>query len=129
MHSSRGFVRAARVSAGYNAGPTTARMDSMPMDQDLKKRLRGIGHRLHPLVTVAGNGLSEGVCAEAERALADHELIKVKFAVNDRDERRQLVREFCARLGAQPVQEIGKVLLVYRPNPEADPRLSNLRRQ
>ena len=99
------------------------------MDQDLKKRLRGIGHRLHPLVTVAGNGLSEGVCAEAERALADHELIKVKFAVNDRDERRQLVREFCARLGAQPVQEIGKVLLVYRPNPEADPRLSNLRRQ
>ena len=99
----------------------------MSLDQDLKKRLRGIGHRLHPVVTVAGNGLSEGVCAEAERALSDHELIKVRFSVADRDERRAMTREFCARLGAQAVQEIGKILLVYRKNPDADPRLTNIK--
>ena len=40
----------------------------MPLDPELKKRLRGIGHALHPVVTVAGNGLSDGVRAELERA-------------------------------------------------------------
>ncbi len=98
----------------------------MPLDAELKKRLRGIGHGLHPVVTVAGNGLSEGVCAELERALHDHELIKVKLAVAERDQRRRLGAAICARLHAEPVQEIGK--LIYRRNPEANPRLSNLHR-
>ena len=99
----------------------------MPLDADQRKRLRGIGHRLHPVVTVAGKGLSEGVCAEAERALTDHELIKVRFSIADRAERRRAAQEFCARLQAEAVQEIGKVLLVYRRNPDAERRLSNLR--
>jgi len=100
----------------------------MPLDTEQKKRLRGIGHGLNPVVTVAGKGLSEAVCAEAERAIGDHELIKVRFAMEDREQRRQLAAELCARLGAEAVQSIGKVLLLYRPNPQADPRLSNLRR-
>ena len=100
----------------------------MPLDQELKKRLRGIGHHLHPVVTVAGNGLGAGVCAEAERALSDHELIKVRFAIADRERRRALAQEFCLQLHAQAVHEIGKIVLVYRANPDADPRLSNLRR-
>lgn len=101
----------------------------MPLDAETRKRLRGIGHALHPLVTVAGNGLSEAVCAEVERALSDHELIKVRFAIPDRELRRQLVLQLCTRMAAQSVQEIGKVLLVYRHNPDADPRLSNLKRR
>jgi len=101
----------------------------MPLEPELKKRLRGIGHALHPVVTVAGNGLNDGVRAELERALRDHELIKVKLALPDRDERRRLAAELCAALGAETVQEIGKVVLVYRRNPEPDPRLSNLLRQ
>jgi RNA-binding protein len=42
--------------------------------QDMRQ-LRAIGHKLKPVVTVAGNTLSEGVTAELERALDDHELI------------------------------------------------------
>ena len=49
-----------------------------------KKYLRSLGHRLKPVVTVAGNGLTETVLAELNRALGDHELIKVKLAVGDR---------------------------------------------
>jgi RNA-binding protein len=100
----------------------------MPLERELEKRLRGIGHALHPVVTVAGNGLSEGVRAELERALQDHELIKVKLALPDRAARKRLAAEMCTALGAQIVQEIGKVVLIFRRNPEADPRLSNLRR-
>ena len=33
------------------------------------KQLRAIGHKLKPVVTVAGEGLSEGVMAELEREI------------------------------------------------------------
>lgn len=114
---------------GYNGRPRNSPgPDSMPLDPELKKRLRGIGHTLHPVVTVAGNGLSDGVRAELERALHDHELIKVKLAVPDREARRALAAELCAALRAQVVQEIGKIVLVYRRNPQPDPKLSNILR-
>ena len=45
-----------------------------------RKQLRAIGHGLNPVVMVADKGLSEGVMAEMERALSDHELIKVRPA-------------------------------------------------
>ncbi len=99
----------------------------MPLDADFRKRLRGIGHRLNPVVTVASKGLSDAVYAEAERALSDHELIKVRFSIPDRDERRAAIAAFCAHTGAESVQEIGRIALVYRPNPNADPRLSKVR--
>ncbi|MBK6287563.1 MAG: YhbY family RNA-binding protein [Gammaproteobacteria bacterium] len=99
----------------------------MALDPENKKRLRGIGHALHPLVTVAGKGLSESVCLEAERALHDHELIKIRFALPDRNARRALAAELIDKLGAELVQEIGKVILIYRRNPKAHPKLSNLR--
>jgi RNA-binding protein len=67
------------------------------------------------------------VYAEAERALSDHELIKVRFSIADRVERGAAIMAFCEHTGAQSVQEIGKIALVYRHNPDADPRLSNLR--
>jgi RNA-binding protein len=93
-----------------------------------KKTLRGIGHRLQPVVTVAGKGLSESVDEALEIALTDHELLKVKLAIDDRALRRSTLRELCARHEAELVQEIGKVALIYRRNPDADPRKSNLAR-
>ncbi|TFT47959.1 YhbY family RNA-binding protein, partial [Proteus mirabilis] len=38
-----------------------------------------------PVVMIGNNGLTEGVLAEIEIALAHHELIKVKIAGEDRD--------------------------------------------
>lgn len=63
----------------------------MPLTADRKKALRSLGHNLKPVVTVAGNGLSEGVMEELERALEDHELIKVKLMIADREVRHQVV--------------------------------------
>ena len=58
------------------------RLVYMPLSTALKKQYRTIGHNLNPIVTIAGNGLSEPVLAELDRALDDHELIKVKLAIN-----------------------------------------------
>ena len=93
-----------------------------------KKRFRQIGHQLNPVVTIAQKGLSENVREEVERALADHELIKIKIAGSDRTQKQQLTRQICADFRAECVQSIGHVLLLYRAAAKPDPRLSNLKR-
>lgn len=97
------------------------------MNQKLKKKLRAIGHGLKPVVTVAGNGLSENVLAELNRALDDHELIKIKIA-GDREERAVVIAELEALDSTEVVQKIGGVALIYRPSREPKPGLSNILR-
>lgn len=92
------------------------------------RQLRAIGHNLKPIVTVAGNGLSDAVRLEIERALDDHELIKVKFAVGDRDQRDAVLQEMLEETQAELVQRIGNIALILRRSAEPDPRKSNLLR-
>ena len=59
----------------------------MPLTQEQKKQYKSIGHHLKPVLIVADNGLTEGVLTELERALGDHELIKIKVNILDRESR------------------------------------------
>ena len=101
----------------------------MTLTSSRKKYLRTLGHSLHPVVTVAGKGLTDAVVAEVDRALNDHELIKIKLAVGDRELKKATVAEICSRLDAEAVQRIGHVLLLFRAAEKPDPRLSNLLRK
>lgn len=100
----------------------------MPLAQDQKKRFRQIGHHLNPVVMVADKGLTENVLNELERALEDHELIKVKLAVLDREDKQLLITAICEETGAETVQAIGKVALLYRAAKKPNPKLSNILR-
>ncbi|MBE9538681.1 MAG: YhbY family RNA-binding protein [Proteobacteria bacterium] len=98
---------------------------SKKANQD-SKQLRAIGHKLKPVVTIAGKGLSENVVSEIDRALKDHELIKIKLAVGDKAARMAVAQELCAATRSKLVHSIGSVILVLRRSAEPDPRLSNL---
>lgn len=87
----------------------------MTISNQHKKHFKVIGHNLKPIVMIAGKGLSEGVIEELERALSDHELIKIKLAIVDRSIRKALVEEVCTTLNATLIQEIGKVALIFEP--------------
>jgi RNA-binding protein len=100
----------------------------MPLDSSRKKELRTIGHQLNPVVMVSERGLSEGINLELERALEDHELIKVKLALADPAARRTVAAELCAQHRAELVQQVGKVVLIYRAAQRPNPRLSNVLR-
>ena len=100
----------------------------MSLTTDQKKRLRTRAHTLNPIVMVGGNGLTENVQLEVDRALEDHELIKVKFAVGDRDLKRELIKELVAVVEAELVQEIGNIAVLFRASDEPNPKLSNLMR-
>ncbi len=100
----------------------------MSLSQAHKKHYRTIAHHLKPVVMVAAKGLTDTVVEETARALFDHELIKVKFQVGDREVKKALINELVERTGAELVQTIGNTALLLKRNPEAKPHLSNLTR-
>ncbi len=91
-----------------------------------RKRLRQIGHALNPVVMLGDKGLTESVVEELNRALNDHELIKVKIGGEDREARAATIAEIAEASGAEVVQTIGKIALLYKKAPKQNPKLSNL---
>lgn len=79
-----------------------------------RQYLKGLAHSRQPVVMIGSNGLTPAVLKEIERGLAAHELIKVKAASDELETRRAWMEEICAATGAMPVQQIGKVLVIYR---------------
>jgi RNA-binding protein len=76
--------------------------------------LRGLAHKLNPVVMVGNNGLAASVLQEIENSLNAHELIKIKVFGDDRDARVAMLEEICQKTGATKVHHIGKQLVIYR---------------
>jgi putative YhbY family RNA-binding protein len=85
-----------------------------------RAHLKGRAHALEPIVQVGHGGLSEAVAAELDRALTAHELIKVRINGTDRQARQEVAEAICARTGAAAVQQVGKIIVLWRPAPDAD---------
>ena len=98
------------------------------LDQKKIKQLRTIGHKLKPIVTLADNGLNDNIAAELERALVDHELIKIKLSHDDKQQRQLMLNAVIETTQAQVVQAIGKTALLYRLAKKPNKKLSNLHR-
>ena len=100
----------------------------MELTQAKKKLYRSIAHNLKPVLIIADKGITEGVELELERALEDHELIKVKININDSAARKHVAAQLCASHRAILIQQIGKMLVLLRPAKKPNPKLSNLLR-
>ena len=83
-----------------------------------RRALRAKAHHLHPVVTIGQHGLTPTVLTEIDLALNAHGLIKVRVFLDDREERELLLVEIADGLDAAPVQHIGKLFVLWRPQPE-----------
>lgn len=92
------------------------------------KQMRSIGHSLRPVVTIAQKGFTASIRNEINRALDDHELIKVKIKAGSRDSLQSITEDICNQCPAELIQAIGHIALIYRPAEKPNPRLSNLLR-
>lgn len=90
----------------------------MKLNESQKKYLRGIGHKLKPLIMVGDAGLSDAVLAEFESTLEHHELIKVRVKAGDRATRDAMIDQLCSQSGAELIQRVGNIALVFRSNPD-----------
>lgn len=87
-----------------------------------RRYLRSIGQRLSPVVTVGRTGLSANVMEAIERALEDHELIKIRLGRECEIERREAAQRISERSHSALAQVVGNTMLLYRRRVE-DPKI------
>lgn len=90
----------------------------MKLSKSQIRHLRGLAHSLKPVVMIGQHGLRESVLEELGVALDHHELIKVKVSVGDREERDTVIEMVLEQTGAELVQRIGNMAVLFRRNPE-----------
>ena len=90
----------------------------MKLSKAQLKFLRARCHDLRPVILMGQKGLTAELLNELDIALSHHELVKIKLAADDREQRKLLIDEICRQTGAQEVQSIGKTLTIYRVNPD-----------
>jgi RNA-binding protein len=99
--------------------PKTPKKRSLMPSSPLRRQLRGAGHHLSPVVQVGKEGVTEAVLRQLDRALLDHELVKVKVGSETPDDRFATAEALVAGAeGAHLAQILGRTLLVYRRHPE-----------
>ena len=86
-----------------------------------RKRLKAVAHGLDPVVMIGSEGLKPALLKEIDRSLNAHELIKIRAFSDEREEREAWLDAICEELNAAPVQHIGKVLVLFRENPDKKP--------
>jgi RNA-binding protein len=102
---------------------------SGPLTSAERRALRARAHHLQPAVMIGDAGLTPAVVAEIEANLTSHELIKIRVLGNERAARAALEAAICETTGAQPVQQIGKILVLFRPKPPEEQKARKRRPQ
>lgn len=90
----------------------------MSLSEKQRKYLRRLAHPLSPVVMLGNAGLTDNIVKEMERALHDHELIKVSARVGDRETRDAALDTLARRTTSELVQRIGNVGVFYRQSPD-----------
>ncbi len=86
-----------------------------------RRALKARAHHLNPVVIIGDAGLTPAVLREVDVHLKSHELIKIRVLGDDRTARATMIGAICEALNASPVQQIGKILVVFRRKPPAEP--------
>jgi len=81
-----------------------------------KRHLRSLAHHLKPVVMIGQHGLKDSILDELEIALDVHELVKVRVSAEDRDDRTEMIERLVAASGAELVQTIGHIAVLFRRN-------------
>lgn len=80
-----------------------------------RKYLKALAHHRKPVVQVGNAGITDAVIKEIELALGHHELLKIRLPGAEREARTEMLKKICEATGADAVQEIGRMAVIYRP--------------
>jgi putative YhbY family RNA-binding protein len=93
-----------------------------------RKAHRADAHHLDPVVMIGGDGLTPAVRRETDAALTAHGLIKIRVLSGERDERQAMLQQLAQELNAAPVQHIGRLLVLWRPQPTKEKTVDEARK-
>ena len=90
----------------------------MAVNDKQKRYLKGLAHPLKPVVMIGNKGLTDNVLAEIDKALEQHELIKVRVSGLEKEDRAAMVNEITLKSSANLIVLIGHIAVLYRPAKE-----------
>ncbi|HZZ12255.1 MAG TPA: YhbY family RNA-binding protein [Paraburkholderia sp.] len=90
-------------------------MPALKVSSDQRAELRSQAHALKPVVLVGAEGLTDAVLSEIKVHLGAHQLIKIRVFGDEREERLAIYDQICDTLNAAPIQHIGKLLVIWKP--------------
>jgi RNA-binding protein len=96
-------------------------MPALKVSSDQRAELRSQAHALKPVVLIGAEGLTDAVLAEIKVHLGAHQLIKIRVFGDEREERIAIYEQICDTLNAAPIQHIGKLLVIWKPEAAAKP--------
>ena len=92
------------------------------MTSKQRAMLRSMANTMETILYVGKEGVSDGTVREAYDALEARELIKCCVNQGAPVTAREALDELCEKLGAEPIQCIGRRFVMYRPSRE-NPRI------
>ena len=87
----------------------------MALNVKQRQHLKALAHHRKPVVQVGNAGVTAAVIKEIELALGRHELLKIRLPGVEREARTEMLKKICEATGADAVQEIGRIAVIYRP--------------
>ena len=87
------------------------------------KYLRGLAHKLKPVVFIGQKGLTPTVIQSTEEALNRHELIKIKFLeFKEKQQKKEIAAAIEEQTGCRMVGLIGHIATFYRQHSDPEKR-------
>jgi RNA-binding protein len=93
----------------------------MELSSKQRAYLRKLAHDLNPVVMVGKEGMNNNIVRATERALDEHELLKLRF-VDHKQEKREMSRYLADECSAELVSVIGNVAILFRQARDPDRR-------
>jgi RNA-binding protein len=84
------------------------------MNEPTLRELKARSQILKPVIHVGRDGLTEALIRALDQALADHELVKVRFT-DHKSERKQLAADLAACTDSRKILLVGHTVTLYRP--------------
>ena len=82
-------------------------------------KFKAAAQLLDPMLKVGKAGLSEGFIRSVDLALAQHELVKIKFA-EFKEQKKELAPQLAEKTASHLVMRVGNVMVLHRPKPATE---------
>lgn len=106
------------MSHGQTRPFVPARRPSHDLTGKQRRHLRALAHHLSPVVQVGKDGVTPALRRQVDRALDDHELIKIRVGEGCPDDRFTVGDALTEACGAHLAGRAGRVLILYRRHEE-----------
>lgn len=87
-----------------------------------RAKLRGMANTIETILYIGKEGVTDATVKECYDALEARELIKGCVQQGAPVSAREALIELCEKTGAEPIQQIGRRFVLYRPSRE-NPRI------